>query len=174
MFHRIKNMLWREAPIPLTREPLPPISAKDMALAEEEQPITRDDIEACIRAIQEHAAGRRQPRIGPDPTLFFLALQQAEKFALECLEFGPARTHNVKRHRLDRAFTIWARSQFFSSVDESAFAEAMVSVLSWQGGHATDTVYMGVRIVSRVAESLSRPGDGVKGTGRIIDASPNS
>jgi hypothetical protein len=155
-----REMLSSIFPIPLRRQPLPPISQRDLDLTEEE-PISEIDVEACLAAIRQRAERRSQPRTGPAPELFFLALQQAEKFANECLEFGPGRTHNVKVKRLDRAFTIWARTQRFDAVDEAAFSQALLLILSSQGGHKAardgSEIYVGCRLIQQVADSLTRP-----------------
>ncbi len=176
MLGKIMSAFW-PAPIPLSRETPPPISAKDRALAEEEANVSPDDIEAALQAIRAHARGRTAPRTGPDPVLAQIALAQAEKFANECLDFDRVIT---RASRIDRAFTIWSRSQRFSAVAESDFARALEVILAWQGGHraikAGQPVYVGCALRREVADSLGkavkpsvdhRPGAGV-----VIDQSP--
>lgn len=154
MLRRLKAALW--PPIPLRREPLPSMAPGDLALADE-PPVDEADIESALKAINAHRQARLAPPSGPDPTLFFLALQQAEKFAAECLMFGRLK---IRASRLDRAFTIWARSQRFCAVAEPEFARAMDLLLAWHGGHrrAIDGTphYIGCNLKPSVADSLGR------------------
>lgn len=172
MLGKIMKALW-PASIPLRREPLPPLSAADQALAEEETGVSVDEVELALAAIRAHAQARKVPRTGPDPLLFQLALQQAEAFAQECLNFDRAMT---KASRIDRAFTIWARQQRFHAVAESDFARAMEVVLAWSGGHRAIrqgvAVYIGCALKPEIAESLGKPGylsNPRRGAGVTID-----
>src|SRR5882724_112111 len=163
MFRKIVDAVWPPA-IRLRREPLPAIAAADQALAEEEPPVSETEIESALRAITAHGRGRAAQR-SPDRHLaYLLALQQAEKFALECLEFDRVIT---RASRIDRAFTIWARDQRFNAVDEEAFSQAIQAILAWRGGHRAiregRAVYVGCRLRPQVADSLGKPGNSVKG-----------
>lgn len=158
-------------PIRLQREPFPAPAADDAEMAAEEPGVSEDDIESCIQSIRAHTAKRKQ-RQQDEHLIFLLALDQAERFCRDCLNYGPTLT---KAGRLERAFTIWARSQDFDPVAESDFRRAMETVLAWRGGHRGlkegTPVYIGCALRPEVVESISRASQAGAGARITLDQS---
>ena len=137
---------------PFDDQKLPAILNEDYALADE-PPITEADVEQCIASIRT-----AKPR-PPEQTDFFLAIAQAEKFAFDCLEFGPEQTHHTRGVHLDTAFQVWAIRTMRYPPDAQTAKHAMRTILEWRGGHILIRngfeLYVGCKLNAKIVEMVN-------------------
>jgi hypothetical protein len=171
MLRKFFKGIWPAKPIRLQRERDPAPVQADLDLAAQEPAITPTEIEQCIQQIRDHA-DRQKRRQSDERLTQLLALDQAQRFCRDCLDYGPTM---VKAGRLERAFTIWSRSQDFDPVAESDFRRAMEDVLAWRGGHRGvkegTPVYIGCSLRAEVVESISKASQAGAGARITIDQS---
>jgi hypothetical protein len=149
-------------PMRLTRD--------DAALADEDTKLLAADLEeafAIMRARQHIDDAQKRLADGE----FLVTMGVVEKFAYDCLDFGPERTHHIEVVALGKSFEQWLRATGRYEVRKAAFARAMTSVLEWQGGHRSTIggrdLFVGCRLSERFAESLTKPNHRMESKARL-------
>lgn len=131
----------------LVRVPLPGLPPADLALLEDAPRLREDDVEAALLEIRQ---ARRLTHQTDDRTSWYVNLQRAEKFVSDCLECGPASTHQTKGSHLSLALSAWSQLYPRHASHISQILDAFSTVLEWRGGYRItrqgSTVYFGVAL----------------------------
>lgn len=154
--------------LPVPRPPAALIRRDDYMLTQEDN--LKQDLEeafAVLRARQHLSTAEKRRADGE----FLVTMGVVEKFAYECLDFGPEQTHHIGVVALGKAFEQWLRATERYEVSKASFARAMTKVLEWQGGHRStiegNDLFVGCRLMADFTESLGAPKERFVGKARL-------
>ena len=141
----------------LKRLPLPVILPSDLDLIRDQNQFDIADVETALKTIRQ---ARRRTHPTDDRTSWYVNLQRAEKFFADCLECGPADSHQTKGGHLSLALEAWSHLYQRQSSQVPMILDAFNTVLEWRGGYritrGQSTVYFGVALNEIITQRINQ------------------